>query len=294
MQEGVGVLSVTKWSLQPLPDMSDKQFRQWQGLLEDRTGMRLTEQRKSFLRTSLGMRMREIGCADYDDYYQQIQDGVGGQVEWTTLVDRLTVQETCFFRHHDSYALAQKYVQQRVDEKSIKKPLELWSVGCSTGEEPYSLAMLTAETLAGSELKDNYYGVTATDISLPVLERAKEAIYHARKLGMVEFDLQQKYFNKLSDDKYQVSDELKSRTCFANVNVLDLNKVPFKDVDIIFCQNVLIYFERWRRNKIISSLAERLAPGGILVLGVGEITGWSHPDLERVADDKTLSYRRRP
>ena len=89
-----------------------------------------------------------------------------------------------------------------------------------------------------------------------------------------------------------VAPVLRERICFARLNVLDLSTAPMNDMDLIFCQNMLIYFRRWRKRQIVNRLAERLAPGGILVLGPGEVTDWQHPDLERIHFADTLAFRR--
>ena len=99
MSEGHGMQPSGVWALKPLADMSQTDFRDWQALLEDRTGMVISEQRRAFLQTNLTARMRELGVNDYASYFRQVTDGPRGAVEWATLLDRLTVQETRFFRH---------------------------------------------------------------------------------------------------------------------------------------------------------------------------------------------------
>ncbi|MGI0118849.1 CheR family methyltransferase [Zooshikella sp. RANM57] len=279
---------ITKdWSMQSLPDMDQQQFEQWQSLLEDRTGMRISEQRKSFLQTSVGIRMRELGYSDYQTYFEEIMNGPAAAQEWTTLVDRLTVQETSFFRHRPSFEVVEEYLSQRVSE--FNKPIEIWSVGCATGEEPYSLAML-ANAVLGKQGKSQYFGVTGTDISVPALAKARQGIYSQRKLDNIDTDIRDRYFRSIGQQKFEVNPELKERVCFSRVNVLELNKAPMYGMDIIFCQNLLIYFRRWRRKMIVNCLVERLVPGGLLVLGLGEIVDWKHSDLRRAYTDRALAF----
>ena len=102
------------WALKPLADMTPAQFHDWQSLLEERTGVVINEQRRSFLQTNLTARMRELGMDDYSSYYRQVTDGPRGAVEWSTLLDRLTVQETRFFRHRPSFDLLDAYLRERV------------------------------------------------------------------------------------------------------------------------------------------------------------------------------------
>ncbi|MCG8668472.1 MAG: protein-glutamate O-methyltransferase CheR [Pseudomonadales bacterium] len=272
--------------------MDEEQFILWQSLLEDRTGMQLSNQRKTFLETSLTMRMREIGASSYEEYYERLMSGLAGEVEWATLVDRLTVQETSFFRHNSSYELVEKYCAELLEKANEKLHIDIWSVGCSTGEEPYSLAMLI-DDLFLQNTAPHYFGITATDISLPALSKGRQAIYGARKLSLLDAELKARYFEKLDNNRYQVVPKLRERVCFAQVNVRELEKAPMSDMDIIYCQNLLIYFRRWRQREIVSRLVERLAPGGILVLGVGEVIEFEHPLVKRVQYENTLAFTRK-
>ena len=306
-------MSVAGWALNDSPEMDEEQFRLWKALLENRTGMQLTEQRKRFLETSLCKRMREVGCDCYGEYYEQLVAGTGRKREWAALVDHLTVQETSFFRHLSSFSLVRNTCRElwsqgngSQENRSREKnaTIELWSVGCSTGEEAYSLAMLLDELhfecsqnesneVARKEFLQNArFGITATDISLPALSKARDGIYNVRKLDHVEPTLREKYFSRVDERRYQVVPQLKERVCFARINVLELSAVPFHDVDIIFCQNLLIYFKRWRKKDIVNALTDRLKVGGLLVLGLGEVVDWEHPKIVRMPYENTLAYTR--
>jgi type IV pilus assembly protein PilK len=284
MQSGV-------WALQPLADMTATEFRDWQALLEERTGVVLNEQRQVFLQTNLSARMRELGVVDYATYYQQVTDGPRGAVEWSTLLDRLTVQETRFFRHRPSFDVLEGYLRERL-QQGMTRPWALWSVGCASGEEPYSLAISAAEVLREHEHPD-HFGVTGTDISLNALSKARDGQYGARRLEQLDANLCQRYFLAQDDGRFKVLPSLAARVCCARLNVLELAKAPMSGMDVIFCQNLLIYFRRWRRREILNRLAERLAPGGLLVVGVGEVAGWQHPELIPVADERVLAFTRK-
>ena len=284
MQSGV-------WALQPLADMTATEFRDWQVLLEERTGVVLNERRRAFLQTNLSARMRELGVMDYAAYYRQVTDGPRGAVEWSTLLDRLTVQETRFFRHRASFDVLESYLRERL-QQGMTQPWELWSVGCASGEEPYSLAISAAEVLRDTQHPD-YFGVTGTDISLNALSKARDGQYGARRLELLDSDLCQRYFLAQDDGRFKVVPTLAARVCCARLNVLELAKAPMSGMDVIFCQNLLIYFRRWRRREILNRLAERLVPGGLLVIGVGEVAGWQHPELIPVADERVLAFTRK-
>ena len=284
--------SGSAWALQPLAEMTADEFNDWQSLLEVRSGMVVSEQRRSFLQVNLTARMRELGLSDYSSYYQQVTDGARGALEWVRLLDRLTVQETQFFRHEASFAVVTDFLVKRIQSQSNNKPLALWSVGCSSGEEVWSLAICTAEALRNTRSRLEF-GVTATDISHNALRKGRSAQYDARRLERVPAELVKRYFMMQADGMYQVVDWLVKRACFTRLNMLDLAQAPISGMDVIFCQNVLIYFRRWQRREILNRLVARLAPGGMLVIGVGEVAAWQHPDLEPVADERVLAFTRK-
>lgn len=277
--------------LSSVPEMDDAQFARWQSLLEERTGMCLASQRRSFLQTSLGLRMREVGCDSYEEYYERITGGPAGAIEWSTLVDRLTVQETRFFRDPDAFAFVEQYVQQKAAELSDAETLEFWSVGCSSGEEAYSLAMVGERFLTPMGKR---YAVTGTDISSIVLRKARAGRYLQRALQWVpEFYLSLGFKPQQAGGALEVSDILRKRCCFSQVNVLNLSACPLQSQHVIYCQNVLIYFRRWRRREILNVLAERLTPGGVLVIGLGEMVDYQHPLLEPVHSSRVSAFVRK-
>ncbi|HQV21502.1 MAG: protein-glutamate O-methyltransferase CheR [Moraxellaceae bacterium] len=285
-------MGLEDWGIKPVLPIMDEQFALWQGLIESRTGMIFTQTRRPFLEICLSTRMREIGTEDYESYYEFVISGTRGEREWLVLVDRLAVQETSFFRHASSYALVEKHLKELLLKPSLSS-INLWSAGCSTGEEPYSLALLVEDLLKNSHRQDVFYGITATDISLPTLAKAKLGVYNERKLYGIPEKMRERYFEQLPNQRdWQIDKLLKARVAFAQLNLMELDKAPFGDMDVIFCQNVLIYFRRFRKRDVVSHLAARLQIGGILVLGVGEVMDWQHPALERIDYPDTLAYRR--
>ena len=286
--------------LEHLPAMDSVEFQRWQSLLEQRTGVWLSENRKSFLMTNLAQRMRETGFSDYNSYFKSLETGISSAVEWANLVDLLTVHETRFFRDQASLDLVQAHVRKlikRSANQTSDKPLnvQLWSVGCSTGEEVYSLALML-DDLDVSELeqlgRSFYFGITGIDISFPALAQAREGIYHHRKLGSVSSSDVLKYFDELPDGYYQLKNNLRHRTCFVQGNVKELEWSPKQLYDVIYCQNVLIYFQSVRREQIVEEFVKRLAPGGLLVLGPGELNNLTHPLIEKVSTKHCQAYLR--
>lgn len=269
--------------------LDKNQLTQWQSLLEERTGIFLPEKRYSFLQAQLNMRMREIGYDDYQEYFDHIRDGSLGAIEWLTLVDRLTVQETRFFRDPDALELVEQILKDAAKNPHTAS-FEAWSVGCSSGQEAYSLAMLAEHHFASANKR---YAITGTDISIPVLRKAQQGIYSKRSLMFVPPQYIAQSFDEIGDQQVQIKASMRKRCCFTQVNILDLASYPLHSQHLIYCQNVLIYFRRWRRKQILNDLVERLAPGGLLIIGLGEMVDFQHPLLEPIANSKVSAFIRK-
>ncbi len=275
-----------------LAPMDEAEFRRWVAMIERRMGAVLPAERKTFLVTRLRMRMRETGHTSFQSYYDSLGNGVKGQIEWVTLVDRLTVQQTSFFRHAPSFDLIEReWLPQFIAQRLTHDPLNVWSVGCSTGEEAYSLAMCVDAALEG-EGSARGFGISATDISREALNIARNGKYPSSRFGELPERFQKRYC-KLVGDEFEIGEELKRRLGFAMFNLIDMQSAPQKRVDLAFCQNVLIYFAREHRRELMHAVADRLTPGGLMILGPGEILSFSHPALERVGGPKTLAFRRK-
>ena len=284
-------------SISGFEQMDDVQFNHWTALLEERTGMHLPIERRSFLETSLGLRMKEIGMQDYASYYKHLLSEKEGQSEWLTLVDRLTVHETRFFRHPPSLEVLEAIIfPELFDSDPDRNKLQIWSAGCSTGEETYTLCMMADRFIEQRyRFRDKacYLAVTGMDISVPALVTARKGIYDRYKMRYVPEDYMKDYFVQQEDGRSRIVDSLKKRACFVPFNIIDMKKALIEPMDIIFCQNVLIYFNRDRRKQIIHQLVKRLKPGGFLVLGAGETLNNPHPELEFIDYPNSLGFRKK-
>ncbi|MFL0796279.1 MAG: methyltransferase domain-containing protein [Cellvibrionaceae bacterium] len=275
--------------------LTDEQYRKWSELLELRTGMTLLPHLRSHVQTQLSMRMRERECSDVDKYFQLIGSGLQGAAEWRILLDRLMVKETSFFRHQSSYELLQGFLDERLAEQDsvdgLSDTVDVWSLGCSTGEEVYSLVFALTECFKQMGIAP-YYSVTGTDISLPALATARKGVYRKSRLAEFTPEQQEKYFEPQDEDKLQVRKDLRGRTCFNQGNIKELSRLPDVQMDVIFCQNVLIYFRRWRRREILDQLVRRLKPGGLLIIGPGEITEWQNKFVRPLNKNNTQAYQK--
>jgi chemotaxis protein methyltransferase CheR/type IV pilus assembly protein PilK len=184
-----------------------------------------------------------------------------------------------------------RYLQNKINNQQLQGSFDLWSVGCATGEEAYSLAMVINDCFELAAL-DPYYGITGLDISASALSKARAGRYSARKLDEVKHEEIKRYMQQRADGSYEVIAKLRDRVCFTHCNLVRAGSMPAVKVDIIFCQNLLVYFRRWLRRDILNALVERLKPGGLLVIGLGEVVDWEHPRMQRIALDEVQAYLR--
>ena len=247
--------------------IDDRQFARWTQLLEWRAGLFIAPERKSFLASGLRARMRETGCDDLGEYYQLLSQPARQAREWLRLVEEVVLPAS----------------------PANGTVFNAWSVACSTGEEAYSLAMLIDRYCAGSGKR---FGVTGTDISIQSLRTARAGTYMDRRLKDIPEELRERYCSQVKQHRFEVKSKLRERVCFAQLNLRDVASAPMADMDLVFCQNLLIYYDRKRRLEIVNSLSDRLRPGGVLVLGPGELLNWQHPHMEKVRYQDTLAYRR--
>lgn len=280
------------WSLRTLPTLTEDQFLQWGKLLEERTGIQLVFQQKAWLESQMNSRMRDQGHEDYDVYFNFIsRETIEAKLEWSRLIDRIAVKETSFFRHRESIEYVRNYLQQKINNQALNNSFDIWSLGCATGEEAYSLAMVVNDSFELAAISP-YYGITAMDISSSALAAGRKGRYSKRRVEHVKPDEAKRYLQVCTDGSYEVVNKLRDRVCFTHTNIINARHLPVVLVDVIFCQNLLVYFRRWLRRDVLNALVERLKPGGLLIVGLGEAVDWEHPEMQRTGDDHVQAYVR--
>ena len=272
-----------------LPDFKLFDYEKWSSMLEERVGITIPKERESFLQTKIWSRMRELGVKSYSDYWQIINNGITGNLEWSELLDRLTVHETSFFRHKPSYDLVASDFSN-ILSNSKKFHYKVWSVSCATGEEPYSLAMLLQTLKNNSEKENVYYGVTATDVSKPALSLGNNAYYNKEKLKEINQDYRT-HLTTVNDNIFTIDNVIKERVAFGVFNLLKIHEMPNIKFDVIFCQNVLIYFSKNKKIEILEGFKRFLKKGGMLILNPTDIGTWKTEGMSRIAFKRTLAYK---
>ncbi len=275
----------------PAPGLTPRQLGLWLSLLEHRTGVQVAADREAYVRTVLEKRMNECGVRQADTYLAQLAGGKDAQGdEWEVLLDRILIGETRFFRHRPSFDFVSDICKQWLGEADESPTITAWSLGCSTGEEPYSLAMTLARAYAEAGFRPSF-SVIATDLNGRSLACAREGIYSPRALRGVDPELLEAFFEPRSSGDWQVTSRLRRRVTFFQGNVLD-PQIPrrLRNLDVVYCQNLFIYLRRWRRRTLVRQLTGALRPGGLLIVGPGELSGWAPPELERHPDRSVQAY----
>ena len=279
------------WRYKAPPAFSEFQRKRWQALLAARTGISYALH-TSILQAGVYRRMVEVGCEDYDTYFHLVQDGIAGRREWAELLNYVTVQDTRFFRDLDAFNYLKAYLLQRIPSLDKRHDtLEMWSAGCASGEEAWSLALLAQQCIELSR-RELYYGVLGTDISGGALARARGGIYRESQLANIDQDTRRRWLQPAGESSFRVVAEIAQRVCFVHANLTATDEGTHGKMDVIFCQNVLIYFKQQCRKKVLDSLMAKLKPGGLLLLGAGESGGWRHRDVDPVRCRQMEAYLR--
>jgi len=236
-------------------------------------------------------RMRYLGCPDVDNYLSTFDDSINARAEWLALTDLLTVKATRFFRQPEAYECLASYVETLLDEGPAPSELAFWSAGCSHGQELYSMAMVVESIASTRKPWLEWHGI-GTDISFRAISEAQRAIYSEQAVASIPPAYRDSYMDDKLGGRRIVAENLRARTHFFHSNLLHVDGAPFADFNVIFCQNVLIYFERDRQRWIIDQLVNRLRVGGLLVLGAGEDFTLQNPSVCRLQWPGVCAYRK--
>jgi chemotaxis protein methyltransferase CheR len=246
--------------------LTAEQFDTVRTLLHGISGIDLQEGKERLVQSRLGRSLRTLGLPDFETYLAYVQaDRSGGAL--SDLVDALTTNETSFFRESRHLDVLCQEVLPPLRQQA--RPIRLWSAGCSTGEEPYTLAMVLRAALAQSGHSE--VRILATDLSARALARARAATYDEARLKKVPDAYLRTAFRPLTGQppRFRVADELRRMVRFARLNLMDAWPMR-RSMDVIFCRNVMIYFDRPTRERLIARFIDMLAPGGHLFVGHSE------------------------
>jgi chemotaxis protein methyltransferase CheR len=237
----------------------------------EKTGIYFSENKIYLMESRLTNRLSELGFSTYEDYYYFLKYGAEkAKTEMLNLFDAVTTNETSFFRNPPQLDAFRVIIQKSyIDGKALSVPLRIWSAACSTGEEAYTLVIILLELM--EKMKKNIsFTIFATDISPKVLESAKKGVFGSYSVRNMDEAIRKKYFVE-EGNNFALNSNVKRYVKFDFLNLMDANAYRmYKQMDIIFCRNVLIYFDDKMKKKVIDSLYECLKAPGFLTIGHAE------------------------
>ncbi len=253
------------------PVLSDHEFRALRDLIHDRFGINLTEQKRSLLAGRLQKLLRRYNLTTFRDYYKYVVADTSGQA-LIELVDRVSTNHTSFFREPAHFEFLRQTALPEIinaHRRRRNRDLRIWCAGCATGEEAYSLMMTLMETL-GDEYSAWDAGLLATDISGEALDVAKTGVYSTERIQSIPIALVNKYLTKVDDGNWVMKLRIRREITFRRFNLMN-QTFPFRrPFDMIFCRNVMIYFDQPTKRELTHKLAALTVPEGYLFVGHSE------------------------
>ncbi len=252
--------------------VSDAEFVQLRDFIYQQSGIFIAENRKYLVENRLSNRIKDLNLKTFGEYYYYLRFDANRKEEMTKLFEVITTNETSFYRNPPQLKVFQEKILpatlEEIRKKGLKK-LRIWSAGCSTGEEPYTLAMILHEVLK-TEISQWDIKIIANDLSEAVLKAARQGRYSEYALRTTPKDIIDKYFVK-KDNVYDVQTKLKPLINFAPINLSDRLMLKRNERShIIFCRNVIIYFDDDMKRQVIESFYDNLLPGGCMFIGHSE------------------------
>ncbi len=242
--------------------ISSEEFLKFAELIHSISGIYLKESKKTLLSNRLSKRVKELGLKSFDDYYNYVVSE--NREEIIEVINGISTNETYFFRHNPHFtALFDVIIPEFISRSHF--PLNIWCAGCSSGEEPYTIAMLAKEH---GYLNRKYIRIDASDINTEVLSFAAHGVYDDKKFRETKSDYIKKYFRRLNDKNYLIDEEIRNSVNFFRFNLI--HDFTDKKYDIIFCRNVMIYFDKEDQNKVVTKFFNALNPEGYFFLGHAE------------------------
>lgn len=252
--------------------ISDEEFRNLRDFIYEKSGIYVADNRKYLLENRLGSRLKELNLKSFGEYYHYLRYDMGKTKELTRLFEVITTNETSFFRNPPQLKVFQDIIlPQVIEEQRAKgqKRIHIWSAGCSTGEEPYTLAIILLETLK-SEASSWTLRITANDISEAVLAAARKGYYNEYTLRTTPQEHIAKYFTK-EESRYTIKPQVKQLVNFGQINLNDRQALRrLERSQVVFCRNVIIYFDDDMKKHVISAFYDNLMPQGYLFIGHSE------------------------
>ncbi|BCN30560.1 CheR family methyltransferase [Anaeromicropila herbilytica] len=260
--------------------ISDNEFHMIADFIKKNYGIHMKSEKKVLIEGRLHTEIENLGFTSFSEYYEYLIHDKSGKAV-SVLADRITTNHTFYMREAEHFYFYRDVILPELDRKVLERDLRIWCSACSTGEEAYTLAMITDEYF-GLNKKDWDAKILATDISSQVLEVARQGIYNSEKLSSLPKSWQLNYFNVYDDENYRIDDRLKEEVIFRRFNLFT-ERYPFrKKFHVIFCRNAMIYFDSVEKQKLIDKFYQSLHTGGYLFIGHSESFDRSNDRFEYI------------
>ena len=261
-------MSNFSFSLNHHLELPDDVFRLLRDQIYRRSGIWFNDTSKYLLQKRLSPRARELNFDSFQKYFYFLQYDPRADAEYDQIFDLITTNETYFFREP---AQLQAFVEEIVPDLMARKPVKkirIWSAGCSSGEEAYSIAMLLQEA---GWYEHAHFEIFASDINQQVLAKARKGHYRENAFRATQPLMREKYFTREADGGWRIRDEIRNRVSFGRLNLYDESRVSLLGhLDVVFCRNVIIYFDDNSKKVVVNNFYNRLIDGGYLLLGHSE------------------------
>ncbi len=293
LREDINILvsgAKSRSSFIKVPPLTNEEHVKFHDLLIKHCGLHFERRNNRVLERGLASRMTALRMNSFSDYYEYLCKNMERRQELQKLLQHLTVGETFFFRYHAHFEALRRTVLPQLVSSSQQKSVRIWSAGCSTGEEPYSIAMAVMESIPDWKKLD--IKIIATDINNRSLSRAREGVYNSWAMRVTEKTYLGKYFKRIGES-YVVRDEVKALVEFSYFNLQSTPMPVGETFDIIFCRNVMIYFTTATTRKIVANFTDSLKPGGCLFLGHSETLSQISAKFERHIHDGGFYYQKK-
>jgi chemotaxis protein methyltransferase CheR len=249
-------------------DLPDDVFRKIRDAIYQRSGLYFSDGNKYLLQKRLSTRAKQLNFDSFHKYFYFLQYDAGAEKEFDQIFDLVTTNETYFFREPAQLAAFSEEIVPQLLEAHPGRKIRVWSAGCASGEEAYTVAMLL-------DMKGYFergtFEIFGSDISQNVLSRARAGTYRESSFRATDSEIRDRYFSRQEGGVWKISDAIRNRVSFGRLNLYDSTRVAMLGtVDVIFCRNVIIYFDDESKKKVVGNFHDRLKEGGYLLLGHSE------------------------
>ncbi len=265
------------------PLMTDHELKEFSEFIYAELGIKITQAKKTMLQARLQRRLRTLDMTSYGQYLDYLRSLKGLEVELPQMVDAVTTNTTSFFREPKHFEFLSSTILPEWRKRNPNRVFSVWNAGCSSGEEPYSTAMVLLDH--SERVAPLRFTIVATDISTDILNKAARAVYEDEKIGTIPVDFRRKYLLRSKDRTkrlVRIAPEVRAKVSFRRLNFMD--DFQFRErMDLIFCRNVMIYFDKKTQHELVQKFCDHLDPGGHLFIGHSESLSGTGLPLKQLA-----------